>query len=257
MQRSPPLLTHRRGGLPGWQILRDHRALLENWHRDRYSGLEHRLNWHIRISHYDWRIVSRVAVVSPGQQVPALSGLRSVKYELSRRRHRATLLTITAAGTSSASRLGPLVPVGDGVLSNADTPGVDALEPLEVVPGDAVVIPSVVNVPRDNELKSDAASAIHSLSVSATLIAIGAPPADNCCDFTFIDSITKNPRNPPSPNTSGSARCVAAVARNSASCAAGFVNDACHISSKFNRSSSSPTHCRRGLLSITRCSGKS
>src|SRR5208283_4706540 len=224
MQHSPPLLSHRHAGLPGRQILRDHRVLLHNWNCDRYSPIEHRLNWHIRISHYDWRIVSRVAVVPPGQQVPAFAGLRRVKYELSRRRHRGTLLTITAAGTSSASRLGPLVPVGDGILSNAETPGVVGLDPLEVVPGEAVVTPSVVNVPSDNELKSDSASAIHSLSASETLIAIGAPPADNCCDFTFIDSITKNPLNPPSPNTRGNARCVAAVARNSASCAAGLVN---------------------------------
>src|SRR5271156_4251987 len=178
MQHSPPLLTHRRAGLPGRQILRDHRALLKNWHRNRYSGIEHRLNWHIRISHYDRRIVSRVTVVPPGQQVPALAGLCRVKYELSRWSHRATLLTITAAGTSSASRLGPLVPVADGILSNADTPGVVALDPLSAVPVDAVMIPSVVNAPSANALKSDCPSEFHSLSGSATLIAIGPPPAD-------------------------------------------------------------------------------
>src|SRR5208282_2270850 len=214
------------------------------------------LDWHIRISHFDRRIVSRVAVVSPGQQVPALAGLRRVKYELSRWRHRAALLTITAADTSSASRLGPLVPVAEGILSNADTPGVDPLGPLPAAPVDAVVIPNGVAV-GTGVLAASVWSAIHSLSASATLIAIGAPPADSCCDFILIDSITKNPRNPPLPKTSGSARCCAAVARNSASCTAGFVNDECHISSNLNRSRSSPTHCSRGLLSITRCSMKS
>src|SRR5208283_1840422 len=253
---SQPLRTRRLRQFPGRQAGRDRRALLQDRHGDRYTGIEHRLNRYIRISHYDRRLVSRIAIVLPGQQIPAFTGRRNVKYELSGRRHRAAFLTITAAGTSSASRLGPLVPVADGILSNADTPGVDPSGPLPAVPVDAVMIPSGVTV-GTGAVEASAWSAIHSLSASATLIASNPPRTDICIDFTLIDSITKRPRYVPTPKISGSARCCAAVARNSANCTAGLVKDTCHISSKFSRCRSSPTHCILGLLSITRCSAKS
>src|SRR5580704_19020074 len=119
-----PLLTHRLRHFPGRQVGRDHGTLLLKWHRYRYARIEHRLNSHIRISHYDWRIVSRIAIVSPRQQIPPLTRRRDMKNELSRRRHLPVLLTMTVAGTSPASRLGPLAPAADGMLSNAETPGV-------------------------------------------------------------------------------------------------------------------------------------
>src|ERR1700722_225112 len=252
-----PLLSHRLRYFPRRQVGSDHRTLLLKWHRYRYTSIEHWLNSHIRISYYDWRIVSRIAIVSPGQQIPPLTRRSNVKNELSRRRHRPVLLTITAAGTSPASRLGPLVPAADGMLSNAETPGVSTFGPPPAAACDVVAIPNGDTAVPGIALESSSGSALHSLSASATLIAIGAPPADSCCDFTLIDSIIKNPRNPPSPKTSGSARCSDAVARNRASCTAGFVNDACHTSSNFSRSRSSPTHCSCGLLSITFCSANS
>src|SRR5271163_4531404 len=121
-----------------------------------------------------------------------------MKYERSRRRHSAALLTITAAGTSSALRLVPRLPVAEGMLSNADTPGADdAFGLIAAASVDAVVIPSGESVAAGKALERSWESAIHSLSASATLIAIGVPFADNCCDFILIDSITKNPRKPP------------------------------------------------------------
>src|ERR1700735_4625084 len=173
--RSQPLPTHRLRHFPGRQVGRDRGTLLLERYRYGYSGVEHRLDSHIRISHYDRRIVSRISIVSPRQQIPPFAGCRNVKYEASRWRHSPALLTMTAAGTWPASRLGPLAPAVDGILSNADTPGVSTFAPP--LAGDVDAIPSgdtgIV-------LDSSGKSLLHSLSAKATRIAIGDPPADSC-----------------------------------------------------------------------------